>query len=170
MNAKELCAVVAVSRDGTIGRNNTLPWKLRSDLQRFKKLTMGHVLIMGRKTLDSIGRVLPGRQTIVLSQDVGYRFAGVDVANSLEAALALIPETKRGFVVGGAQIYRLFMPYVQHLYITEVLAEIPGDATLDAWDTAKFECLEQSYLPADEFNEWPTCFKHYRRRSTIDAG
>ena len=84
MSEKEWCAVVAVARNGTIGRANTLPWKLRSDLQRFKKLTMGHSLIMGRKTFESIGKALPGRQTIVLSQSGQFRWAGVDVANSVE--------------------------------------------------------------------------------------
>ena len=167
MSEKELCAVVAVARNGTIGRANTLPWKLRSDLQRFKKLTMGHSLIMGRKTFESIGKALPGRQTIVLSQSGQFRWEGVDVANSLEDAVALVPESHRGFVVGGAQIYRLFMPIIQHMYVTEVLADIEGDAWLDPWDTNQFDCVEQSYVPADEFNEWPTCFKHFQRRSRV---
>ena len=167
MSEKNLCAVVAVARNGTIGRNNTLPWKLRSDLQRFKKLTMGHSLIMGRKTFESIGKALPGRQTIVLSQSGQFQWEGVDVASSAELAIAMVPDTKRGFVVGGAQIYKLFLPKIEHMYVTEVLADIEGDAWLEPWDTTLFEVIEQSYVPADEFNDWPTCFKHYQRRSSV---
>jgi dihydrofolate reductase len=161
MNETDLSAVVAVASNGTIGKGNTLPWKLRSDLQRFKRLTMG------RKTFESIGKALPGRQTIVLSQSGNFQFQGVDVASSVERAIELILPSHRGFVVGGAQVYRLFMSRIRDMYVTEVLAEIEGDASLDPWDTDSFDCIDQSYLPADEFNEWPTCFKHYRRKLSV---
>ncbi len=164
MSTNQLSAVVAVSQNGVIGRNNTLPWRLRSDLQRFKRLTMGHALIMGRKTFESIGKPLPGRQTIVLSRQKNWGFPGVCIVDSIKEALANIIEGKIGFVVGGAEIYRLTMPSIKNLYVTTVLADIPGDAILEPWNEVAFRCIERTYLPADEFNEWPSEFMHLERR------
>jgi dihydrofolate reductase len=161
----QLSAVVAVARNGTIGRANTLPWKLRSDLQRFKQLTMGHTLVMGRKTYESIGRPLPGRQTIVLSRRQETHFDGVCVVPSIEAAMAIVPGDSLAFVVGGAEIYRLAMPMIKDLYVTLVLADIQGDAYLDPWDESEFQCVESAFVPADAFNEWPSEFRHLVRQS-----
>ena len=166
MSINQLSAVVAVSQNGVIGRNNTLPWRLRSDLQRFKRLTMGHALIMGRKTFESIGKPLPGRQTIVLSRQKNWSFPGVCVVPSIDEALTHITEGKTGFVVGGAEIYRLTMPRIKNLYVTKVLADIAGDAKLEPWDESEFRCIEQAYAPADEFNEWPSEFIHLERRAS----
>ena len=96
----ELSAVIAVARNRTIGRNNTLPWRLRSDLQRFKRLTLGHALIMGRKTFESIGKPLPGRHTIVVSRQRDLQIADVRIANSIDDAVNSVPTGLRAFVVG----------------------------------------------------------------------
>lgn len=165
MSINQLSAVVAVSQNGVIGRNNALPWRLRSDLQRFKRLTMGHTLIMGRKTFESIGKPLPGRQTIVLTRQKDRVFTGVCFVDSMEEAMEIIPSDKTGFVVGGAEIYRLAMQKVANWYVTEVLADIVGDAILERWDESKFRCIERSYVPADEFNDWPSQFMHLERRT-----
>jgi dihydrofolate reductase len=159
-----LSALVAVARNGVIGRDNQLPWKLRSDLQRFKRLTMGHALVMGRKTFESIGRPLPGRQMIVLSRTLATIPDGVLVAGSLDEAQDLVAAGKHAFVVGGAEIYRQCLDRIQHMYITRVLADVEGDAMLAAWDETGFECVEQEYVPADERNEWPSTFQHWVRR------
>ena len=164
MSIHQLSAVVAVARNGAIGLANTLPWKLRSDLQRFKRLTMGHTLVMGRKTYESIGRPLPGRQTIVLSRRQETHFDGVCVVASIEAAMAIVPRDSLAFVVGGAEIYRLAMPMIKDLYVTLVLANIQGDAFLEPWDESEFHCVESAFVPADEFNEWPSEFRHLVRR------
>jgi dihydrofolate reductase len=160
----ELSAVIAVAKNRTIGRNNTLPWRLRSDLQRFKRLTLGHALIMGRKTFESIGKPLPGRHTIVVSRQHDLQIAGVQIAHSVDDAIKFVPEGLRAFVVGGAEIYRLVLPRITHLYLTQVLADIEGDAWLDEWDSTQFECVEQSYTPSDASNDWPTLFQHLIRR------
>jgi dihydrofolate reductase len=164
MNPNQLSAIIAIASNGVIGRNNTLPWKLRADLQRFKRLTMGHWLIMGRKTFESIGKPLPGRQTIVLSRQTDLPLEGVQVVSSLEAAMKIIPDQDQAFVVGGAQIYQLAMPSIRQFYVTEVLAEIDGDASLSPLDLSHFQCIEQAYVPSDAWNEWPTHFKHFVRR------
>jgi len=164
MKENELSAVVAVAQNGIIGRNNTLPWKLRADLIRFKRLTMGHSLIMGRKTFDSIGKPLPGRQTIVLSRTTQLQIDGVRVVDCIESAIELVPSGTTGFVVGGAEIYQLAMPWIRTIYLTRVLANIEGDAFWTEWDLSQFDCKEQAYLPADAANEWPTLFQHLVRR------
>jgi dihydrofolate reductase len=163
MSINQLSAVVAVSQNGVIGRENALPWRLRSDLQRFRSLTMGHALIMGRKTFESIGKPLPGRQTIVLSRQTTISYPSVSFVDSIEQAMSQVPSDKIGFVVGGAEIYRLAMPSVSHLYVTMVLADIDGDATLEPWNERLFRCVERAYVPADEFNEWPSEFSHLER-------
>ncbi len=165
MSINQLSAVVAVAKNGTIGRGNTLPWRLRSDLQRFKRLTMGHSIIMGRKTFESIGKPLPGRQTIVLTRQNDTTIEGVEIANSIADAVALVPNDSTPFVVGGADIYRVAMPMVTNLYLTRVLADIDGDSYFGPWDESDFECLERSFVPADAFNEWPSEFLHFVRKS-----
>lgn len=170
MSTQTLSALVAVAKNGTIGLANQLPWKLRSDLQRFKRLTMGNTLIMGRKTFESIGKPLPGRQTIVLSRQQGRRIEGVQLAASLDEALKMMNAGCIGFVVGGAEIYRLAMPRIQSLYLTKVLANIAGDAFFCSWNEDAFECVERSFQPADDYNDWPTEFLHLRRKSTGDFG
>lgn len=164
MSINQFSAVVAVARNGTIGRSNTLPWKLRSDLQRFKRLTMGHSLVMGRKTFESIGKPLPGRQTIVLSRKESS-IPGVRIAKSLEQAATMISPETIGFIVGGAEIYRVAIPLIQNFYVTQIMADIAGDAFLDNWNEAEFNCLESTYVPADAFNDWPSEFRHLVRRS-----
>ena len=164
MKTNQLSAVVAVAINGTIGRGNTLPWKLRGDLQRFKRLTMGHSLVMGRKTYESIGRPLPGRKTIVLTRQKDKSFEGVQIATSFEEAIALVPNDSIAFIVGGAEIYRVAMPLVTNLYLTRVMADIDGDAIFGPWDESEFDCVERYFIPADNFNEWPSEFQHFVRK------
>ena len=165
MSIDQLSAVVAVAKNGTIGRGNSLPWRLRSDLQRFKRLTMGHSLIMGRKTYESIGKPLTGRQTIVLTRQKGTTIEGVEIANSIADAVALVPNDSIPFVVGGADVYRVAMPMVTNLYLTRVLADIDGDSYFGPWDESEFKCIVRSFVPADAFNEWHSEFLHFVRKS-----
>lgn len=119
---------------------------------------------MGRKTFESIGKPLPGRQTIVLTRQKNWDFSGVCIVPSIDEALTHITAGKIGFIVGGAEIYRLTMPRVRNLYVTKVLADIAGDATLEPWEDSGFRCIERAYFPADEFNEWPSEFMHMERK------
>jgi dihydrofolate reductase len=138
-----LCLIVAVAENGVIGRDNDLPWRLSGDLKRFKSLTMGKPLIMGRKTYESIGRPLPGRTSIVLTRDDDFSADGVLVAHDQADAMALADKTARVIgaaeimVIGGAGIYRLFLPDSDRLYLTEVHMASPGDTNfpdIDAQD------------------------------------
>lgn len=134
--APDIVFIVAVADNGVIGRGNTMPWRLRSDLQRFKQLTLNKPVIMGRKTFLSIGGPLPKRTNIVVTHDAGFRAAGVVVAPSLEAAheIALGDILRRGgseiMVIGGAEIFRQWMPRATRLEITHVHAEPDGDTFL----------------------------------------
>ena len=140
----KLSLIVAVSRNGVIGLNNQLPWYLPEDLKYFKSVTMGKPIVMGRKTYDSIGRPLPGRANIVITRDLAWSAPGVEVAQSLDAALALgkaaceAAGAEEIMVIGGEQIYRMCIENADRLYLTQVDAEVEGDAffpdiDLDAW-------------------------------------
>jgi dihydrofolate reductase len=148
--------IVAMDPNRVIGNEGKLPWHLPAELQRFKALTMGHHLIMGRKTWQSIGRPLPGRTSIVLTRDPAYRAPGALVATSLEAALALAAPDAEPFIIGGAQVFRDALPLAHRIYLTRVQREYHGDVffptlALDEWSCAHHEAHEaQGELPAWE--------------------
>ena len=121
---------------------------------------------MGRKTYESIGKPLPGRQTIVLSRSHLTAFDGVCVASSIDQALEMVKPDSLAFVVGGAEIYRLAMPRIANLYLTRVLANLDGDAFMETIDETQFSCVERLFLPKDDFNEWPTEFLHLVRNGS----
>ncbi|TDO68182.1 dihydrofolate reductase [Kribbella sp. VKM Ac-2571] len=123
--------IAAVGRNGVIGRDNDLPWRIREDLQRFKQLTLGHTLVMGRKTYDSIGRPLPGRRTVVVTRQPGWSADGVDITYSLEEALKYDGTL---YVAGGGEIYRQALPYADTLELTEVDQSPDGDVTFPTVD------------------------------------
>lgn len=131
----QLAFAVAMTTDRVIGKDNALPWKLPPDLQHFKSLTMGHPVIMGRKTRDSIGRPLPGRANIVITRQPGYQAEGGMVVHSLEAALMLCnqqyPDSEH-FIIGGAELFRLALPLCQRIYLTEIHRYIEGDTFFPA--------------------------------------
>ena len=121
--------IVARSRNHVIGRDNQMPWKISADLQFFKKVTMGHPVIMGRKTWESIGRPLPGRRNIVVSRNTDLQLTGAEVVHSLDAALATLNEFPRVFVIGGEQLFTQAFPRADRLYITEIDIDIDGGDT-----------------------------------------
>lgn len=131
-------AIVAVADNGVIGRGGGLPWRLPEDLKRFKSLTMGHALLMGRRTHESIGRALPGRRNFVLSRNPGWRSPGCETVASPEAALARLDASQRLFVIGGAEVYRACWPLVRRVELTEVHAEVPGDTRLEGLDRCEW--------------------------------
>ncbi len=133
-----VAVIAAVAGNGVIGRGNGLIWHLPADLAHFKRVTLGHPILMGRKTWESIGRPLPGRRNIVISRDPGYIARGAESAGSLQQALALCTDVPEVFVVGGAQIYAEALPLAQQLWLTEIHAEPQGDARFPAWNRADF--------------------------------
>lgn len=123
-----LSIIVAIAKNGVIGINNTLPWHLPEDLKRFKALTMGHHIIMGRKTYESLGRLLPGRTTVIVTRNSDYKVEGALMAGSLPAAIALCKADDEVFLIGGAELYQDGLALAEKLYITEIDLAIAGDA------------------------------------------
>lgn len=157
--------IAAVAKNGVIGDRGRVPWRLSDDLRRFQRLTLGHVLLMGRRTFDSIGRPLPGRRTIVLSRSADWSAEGVEVARDVDQALRLAAPAPELFVAGGEEIYRLLLPRADRLLITWVEAAPPGDARWPEVEWEQFERVEESTHAADERNQHDTRFEVYHRRS-----
>jgi len=130
--------VAAVSRNGIIGANGKLPWHLPEDLKHFKSLTLGHPVIMGRRTWESLGKPLPGRENIVVSRRPGYEAAGASVAASLDAAIALCAGEPVAFVIGGAEIYAAALPLANGLVLTEIHNNYDGDTRFPEWDRQRW--------------------------------
>lgn len=143
-----LSIIVAMAKNRTIGVNNDLPWHLPEDLKYFKATTLGKPILMGRKTFDSIGRPLPGRQNIVITRNAEWQHEGVDVAPSLDAAIALASDVEEVMVTGGAQIYEMALPFVHRLYVTEVDLEIDGDAHFPEFSKNEWREVSRESHPA----------------------
>jgi dihydrofolate reductase len=139
--------VIARAENGVIGKDGTLPWHLPEDLKRFKALTTGTSMIMGRKTFDSLGRLLPNRQHIVLTRDPAWRAEGADVAHDVPQALSLAREPRIS-VIGGADIVRLFLPVADRVELTEVHATVEGDTILPAFDPSHWRETASEQNPA----------------------
>jgi len=129
-----LSIIVAMAKNRTIGVNNTLPWRCPEDLKHFKALTMGHHMIMGRKTFDSIGKPLPGRTTVVVTRDKNLKIEGCLIANSLQDAISLCSGDAEAFIVGGADIYSQSLQLADTLYVTEIQQDVEGDAHFPEFD------------------------------------
>ncbi|SFE63230.1 dihydrofolate reductase [Methylobacterium sp. 13MFTsu3.1M2] len=153
--------VAAVARNGVIGRDNGLAWHLSSDLKRFKALTMGKPMLMGRRTWDSIGRPLPGRRTLVLTRVTGFRAEGVETVHDWDSALAAAGAEL--MVVGGAEIYALALPHADRLHLTEVEAEPAGDVRFPAFDRARFRETFREAHPAGPRDEHAFAFVDWER-------
>lgn len=160
----KLALIVAASENDVIGANGDLPWRLSADLKRFKSLTMGHHIIMGRKTFDSIGRLLPGRKTVIVTRQSDHDVKGAIVVHSVEAALEVVSEDPHPFVTGGAEIYQLMLPHVQEIFLTRVHAEIDGDTRLPEIDWSQWKKVESERFPADARNEIDYSFERFERK------
>ena len=126
--------IAAVAKNGVIGANGKLPWHLPEDLKHFKNLTLGHPVIMGRRTWDSLGKPLPGRENIVISRKAGFEAPGASVASSVEAAVALCTGEPVAFVIGGAGIYSAALPLADGIVLTELQRDYEGDTRFPDWD------------------------------------
>lgn len=157
--------IVATSMNNVIGAHGKLPWRLPDDLKRFKRLTMGKPIVMGRLTWESIGRPLPGRQNIVLTRRADFAAQGCDVVPSPADAIVVAADSAEIMIIGGGQVYELFLPQAGRLYLTRVHAEIDGDAFFpeikeDIWRLIDCEAHE-----ANDSNEFAFDFKTYERRA-----
>lgn len=179
----KIALIVAMDRQGVIGNAGSLPWHLRSDLQRFKKLTMGHAMVMGRKTYDSIGRPLPGRLTIVLTRSASSLAASmpsnsvrlvesvgeaIEVGRSYEnervaSSDAELPEPTL-CIVGGGEIYSLFLDRADELHLTRVQTSVEGDTRFPAWDESGWSCVEELEVSAGEHDAFDSLYQRWIRR------
>jgi dihydrofolate reductase len=160
--------IVAAASNGVIGRDDQMPWHLPEDLAHFKRLTLGHPVVMGRKTYASIraalGKPLPGRTNIVVTRQAGFAAPGCIVAASLDAAFAAAREAAAIFVIGGAEIYRLALERADRVYLTRIDAAFEGDATFPALDPAVWrEAERENHSPAGE-RTFAFAFLRYERR------
>ncbi len=156
-----ISAIVAKSQNNVIGKGNQIPWYLPADLRYFKKTTLHHHVIMGRKTFESIGRPLPKRTNVVITRDIYFAASGCIIAHSVEEALELAKRNseEEAFIIGGAEIYKLSLPYLDKLYLTEVLAEFEGDKFFPELNFTNWKELRAESFEADEKNPYPYIFK-----------
>ena len=160
-----LTLIVARARNGVIGKDNAMPWKIPGEQAYFKRLTMGHPIVMGRKTWESIGRPLPGRRSIVVSRDPAYIAAGAERAGSLDEALALAGDAPEVFVIGGAQLYAAALPRADRLLITEIDHDFDGDTSFPAPDPAQWqETARDHHAPIPE-RPFGVDYVEYTRRA-----
>lgn len=165
----KLSLMVAVAENGVIGRGNKLPWHLPNDLKYFKSVTWGKPVIMGRKTWESLGRPLPGRTNIVISRQPDYAPVGARVVPTLDDAvtlaesIALIDGVDEAVVIGGAEIYALALPRCDRLYLTEVHADVDGDAHFPAWERTHWREVKRERFAATDANPYAYSFVVHER-------
>ena len=171
MSQPRIVLVVAVAANGVIGRDGDLPWRLPSDLKRFKQLTLGKPVLMGRKTWASIGRPLPGRPNVVVTRDPGFSAPGAEVVSSLDAGLAAARREAERLgadeicVIGGGEIYRQVFDRADILHVTHVEAEVEGDTRFPEIDSTRFEKVFEEAIPQGEKDSHAMRFVTWRRRA-----
>jgi len=146
----KISIIVAVSTNNVIGVDGGLPWRLPEDLRKFKSITMGKPMIMGRATFESIGRALPGRRSIVLSRQAGFVAAGCDVVTSPGQALEIAGDVEEVMVIGGGNIYEQFLPMTDRIYLTRVDAHIDGDTWFPALDPGEWQVVDSEAFPTGD--------------------
>jgi dihydrofolate reductase len=164
MSGPLITLIVAVADNGVIGRDNTLPWHLPDDLKHFKRLTLGKPIVMGRRTFESIGKPLPGRQNIVVTRDANYRREGINVVNDVEGALRAAGAVPEIMVIGGAEIFRTLLPRAGRVHLTRVHGNIEGDVVWPALAGHEWHMVERESHPADERHAWPMTFEVWEKR------
>ena len=169
MNAGPLITLIVAAADtGVIGRDNTLPWHLPEDLKRFKRLTMGKPMIMGRKTFESIGKPLPGRQNIVVTRDANYtsKFSGdgITVVHDLDAALHAAGAAPEVMIIGGAELFRLSLPRAARVHLTRVHGDIAGDVMWPELDLREWQVIERERHDADPRHAYAMTFEVWEKR------
>ena len=155
--------VVALAENNVIGDNNQLIWHLPADLQFFKKITMGKPIVMGRKTFLSIGKPLPGRRNIVITRDKNFSISGLEIFHSVEEVLVSFDAQQEVMIIGGAEIYRQFLPFVSRLYITRVHEKFSGDTFFPQFDYSEWKLISSEFHAKDQKNIYDFTFEFYER-------
>jgi dihydrofolate reductase len=156
--------IAAVARNGVIGRGGVIPWRIPGDLPRFKRITMGHPVIMGRKTWESLGKPLPGRRNVVISRTPGYAADGAEVYASLDAALDACRDAPEVFVIGGGDVYRAALPRADRLLLTELDADVEGDAWFPPFDRSAWRETAREAHAASRDCPYAYAYVTYERR------
>jgi dihydrofolate reductase len=156
--------IVAMARNGAIGRGNAMPWHLPADLKRFKALTLGKPILMGRRTYQAIGRALPGRDNLVLTRARDWRAEGVTAVHSVGEALQRSASSAELAVIGGAEVYQLTLPLAERIYLTQVLADVEGDTFFPEFSRSEWREVESSDYGADERHAYGMKFVTLERR------
>ena len=161
-----LSIIVAKAKNNTIGKDNKLLWNIPDDLKRFKELTTNHNIIMGRKTFESIGRILPNRKHIVFSQNPDFKVnnENVEIVHSMLQIQQYIEDENENFVIGGAMIYNLLMPYVTKMYVTEIDKDFEGDTFFPRINSDIWEEISREELPEDSKNNFKYEYVNYKRK------
>lgn len=157
--------IVAMTENRVIGRDGDMPWRLSDDLRRFKRITMGHHIVMGRKTYESIGLPLPGRTSVVISRSANYDHPDIRVARSLKEAFSIAKSDDEVFITGGAQIFALALPRVERIYLTRIHCNLEGDTFFPEVDWTEWQLTEDERHPADERNDHDYSFQLWSRNS-----
>lgn len=157
-----LSIIAAIGKRNELGKGNELLWKLPGDMKHFKETTTGHTIIMGRKTFQSIGRALPNRRNIVVTRDETFTMEGIEVAHSLEKALALVEGEEEAFVIGGGELYKQALPFAQKLYITHVDSEFDADTFFPEIETEWKKVSQEEHL-SDETHPFAYTFAVYEK-------
>jgi len=165
MQAPPLSIIAAMARNRVIGKDNRLPWKLPADLQHFKRITMGKPMIMGRKTWESLPGLLPGRRHIVVTRDPDYQADGAEVVHSLELAISQAGDVDEVMLVGGANLYAQALALASRLYLTEIDAEVDGDAWFPEIDPAEWQEVSREACPENKQNQYSCVFTVLDRQS-----
>jgi len=155
--------IVAMAKNRVIGAGNRIPWHLPSELKLFKAVTFGHHIIMGRKTYESINRLLPGRTTVIVTRQPGYRVPGALIAHGLESAIAACGEDNEVFVIGGGELYKSALPLADRIYLTTVDAEPAGDTRMPDFDLGGWRETSFESHPADDQHRYAYRFSVYDR-------
>ena len=159
-----LSFVIAFGENRGIGFGNKLPWNLPDDLKRFKEITRGHTVIMGRKTYDSIGRLLPERKNIIITRDKNYKVPGAVIVHSIEEAKKKCENEKECFVIGGGEIAKLAISHANRMYLTHVEANVPADSFFPEFNPDEWEVISEEFHPKDEQHLYNFTFKKYERK------
>jgi len=163
----KISLIVAVDQKGVIGRDDELPWHLSTDLKNFKKVTMGKPIIMGRKTHESIGKPLPGRQNIIITRNKDFQADGCKVCHHFDDAIEMCENEEEVVVIGGSEIYRIALDFVNRIYLTEVHADVDGNIFLPVIDRVEWDEIIREDIPADDKNEYPFSMLILEKRHSL---
>ncbi len=161
--SRHISIIAAMARNRVIGKGNRIPWRLPGEQQIFKKVTMGHHLVMGRKTYESLNRLLPGRMTVIVSRNPNYKVEGAIVVNSLQAALSACNSDDEVFIIGGAHLFKLALPLADRIYLTTVQAEVEGDTVMPDFDLTGWYPISTQVFKADGKNPYDYHFSVYQK-------